>query len=286
MRDNFGRSFAATIQHEGGYVDHKDDPGGATNLGITIGTLSGWLGRDATKAEVRALTVDTVKPIYLKNYWQRLKCDDLPAGVDFAVYDFGVNSGVSRSAIFLQEIVGVAPDGKIGPLTLAAVDKWDSIALIETLCGKRMAFLKKLSTWPTFGKGWSSRVTGVLRLAKDIAIAFPAEAPATPKPISPTSASPRPKTVMDWLKGLFIKQATTSALNVIVKETKMSSNLFHNILNVAIAIVAILSLPEVVAVLPPEIGLALVGIVGVLKTVINIARDGFSGLFKEQPPVR
>jgi len=114
---------------------------------------------------------------------------------------------------------------------------------------------------------------------------YTANGPA-PTVAPPTSASPKRKTLSDLFKGWFVQQATTKIASTIVKETKMSSNLFHNILNIAIAIVAILSLPEVVAVLPPDVGLALVGIVGVLKTIINIARDGFSGLFKEQPPVR
>lgn len=165
----FDRALSLVLKHEGGYVDHPRDPGGATNLGVTIGTLSGWLGRRATKAEVKALKVATVSPIYKRNYWDACRGDDLPAGVDYAVFDFAVNSGVSRSVMALQRAVGVADDGKIGPLTLAAVRKISPDVLIARLCADRLAFLMRLSTWKTFGKGWRSRVQGVEREALKMA---------------------------------------------------------------------------------------------------------------------
>jgi lysozyme family protein len=96
------------LNHEGGYVDHPKDPVGATNLGVTIGTLSGWLGRKATKAEVKALTVKDVAPIYRHNYWDKVRGKDLPAGLDYAVFDFAVNSGPFKAASSLQTILGVA----------------------------------------------------------------------------------------------------------------------------------------------------------------------------------
>ena len=177
------------LRHEGGYVDHVRDPGGATNRGITLQTLRDWRGKSVTKADVQNLTEAEAILIYEANYWNRINGDNLPYGVDFAVMDFAVNSGVSRAAIFLQEIVGVAPDGKIGPLTLEAVHKWDSVKLIEKLCANRLAFLKRLSTWDTFGKGWSRRVSEVLHLAKDMAIALPQPPANEPEPL-PTKKPP------------------------------------------------------------------------------------------------
>lgn len=287
MEANFQRSLKAVLAHEGGYVDHPKDPGGATNLGVTIGTAKA-LGididgdGDTDKVDIRLLKPADAAKVYKHQYWDRVSGNNLPAGVDYAVFDFAVNSGVSRAAIYLQEIVGVAPDGKIGPLTIQAVAAWDAVKLIEKLSANRMAFLKRLSTWPTFGKGWSSRVTGVLRLAKDMALAFPAPKPAT----TPTSAKPQRKTLMDWLKGLLVKQAVNHVAHQLKDTPIMNSNFLHNLLNIAIALVAILSLPEVTAVLPPEFGVVVAGVLAALKTVINIARDGFGGLFKEQPPVR
>lgn len=197
MRENFERSFAATIKHEGGYVDHPHDPGGATNLGITIGTLSGWLGRKATKAEVKGLTVDKVKPIYRRNYWDKVRADDLPSGVDFATYDFAVNSGPARAAIYLQNIVGTAPDGEIGPLTLKAVeayaDRFGARQLINELCSQRLAFLERLSTWPTFGKGWGRRAQEVRELALQMAQNAPTF-PLPPQPDIDKYPKPQPST--------------------------------------------------------------------------------------------
>jgi len=196
MESNFQRSLTAVLAHEGGYVNHPRDPGGATNLGVTIGTAK-RLGLDVDgDGDTDIVDIKLLKPadagkVYRAEYWNRVKGDQLPAGVDYAVFDFAVNSGVSRASIYLQEIVGVAPDGRIGPLTLQAVEQWDSVALVEALCGKRMSFLKRLSTWSTFGKGWSSRVTGVLRLAKDMAITMPAK---PSKPAAPAAAPDTPKT--------------------------------------------------------------------------------------------
>lgn len=195
-KGNFARALTAVLAHEGGWADHKDDPGGATMKGVTIGTYRQYKP-GATKQDLRNISDAELQQIYRDGYWDKIKGDDLPAGVDYAVMDFSVNSGPARAAMYLQEIVGVGPDGKIGALTLAAVAEWDSIALIETLCAKRMGFLKRLSTFPTFGKGWSSRVTGVLRLAKDMAITMPEMAPAKPAapatPISPsTPAASKP----------------------------------------------------------------------------------------------
>jgi lysozyme family protein len=190
MIRNFERSLSAVLKHEGGYVDHPKDPGGATNLGITIGTAKANRmdldkDGDVDKADVRLIKPSDAGPVYKARYWDAVRGDDLPYGVDYAVFDYAVNSGPARAAMHLQEVVGVAPDGKIGPLTLAAVASWDAVALIEALCAKRIAFLKRLSTWGTFGKGWSSRVSGVLRLAKDMAIAMPTPAPIPTKPQAP-----------------------------------------------------------------------------------------------------
>jgi lysozyme family protein len=196
--DSFERAFALTLKHEGGYVDHPRDPGGATNLGVTIGTLSNYLGRPASKAEVRALTPAAVKPIYRQRYWNAVRGDELPAGVDYATYDFAVNSGPKRAVIALQRVLEVADDGKVGPVTLAKLAKANPLTLCTKLCAERLAFLRRLSTWPTFGKGWARRVAGVeaeaVRMARDAAARpRPPEirgaAPSPPLPASPPAVS-------------------------------------------------------------------------------------------------
>ncbi|MGR3495235.1 glycoside hydrolase family 108 protein [Citreimonas sp.] len=154
------------LKHEGGYVNHKDDPGGATNLGVTIGTLK-RIGidvdgdGDSDIADLRALRVSDAVKVYRRFYWDKVEADLLPVGVDYAVADYAVNSGVSRASKALQGIVGVKQDGVIGPKTLAAVNGRDPAALVNALCDQRMRFLRALSHWGTFGKGWTRRVDGV-----------------------------------------------------------------------------------------------------------------------------
>jgi len=169
--DTFGRALSLVLKHEGGYVDHARDPGGATNLGVTIGTLSAWLGRPATKAEVRSLTVPAVTPIYKQNYWDKVRADDLPPGVDYCVFDAAVNSGPSRASKWLQRAVLVPPDGIVGPKTLDAVKAIPPSTIINRICDDRLNFLRGLATWDTFGKGWASRVEGVRKEALAMAAA-------------------------------------------------------------------------------------------------------------------
>ncbi|KMO34896.1 hypothetical protein VQ03_22830 [Methylobacterium tarhaniae] len=157
----FERALSLVLKHEGGWSDDPADPGGATNLGVTIGTLSLWLGRPATKAEVRALAPSSVAPLYRRRFWDAIQGDALPAGLDYALFDFAVNSGPRRAVIGLQRALAVADDGRLGPVTLAALQGRDVSALIGALSDGRLAFLRALSTWPRFGRGWGRRVEEV-----------------------------------------------------------------------------------------------------------------------------
>jgi len=172
MRQNFEIALASVLIHEGGYVNHPEDPGGATNKGITWRTYNAWRrSRGQPEQSVRNITDAEVAAIYKAQYWDVVMGDDLPAGVDYAVFDFAVNSGPSRSAKFVQRIVGTAVDGQLGRITLDAVNGMDRVSLIEQLCANRLAWLKRLRTWSTFGRGWGRRVEEVRRkavaLAKD-----------------------------------------------------------------------------------------------------------------------
>lgn len=145
--------------HEGGYSNHSDDP--ATNLGITIHTFRAYIKRDGTIADLKKLTFEQAAIVYRAQYWNKVRGDDLPAGVDYATFDFAVNSGPSRSAKFLQQLVGVEQDGEIGPITLAAVGKRDPGKLAAALCDKRLEWMQGLSKWRRYGKGWERRVREV-----------------------------------------------------------------------------------------------------------------------------
>jgi len=155
---NFDRCLEFVLQFEGGFVNNPKDPGGPTNRGVTQATLSAFLGRQATIAEVKALTPATVAPIYRAKFWDHVNGDDLPAGIDLAVFDFGVHSGPSRGVIGLQRALKLADDGKLGPVTTAAAKKADPKPTINAICDERMEFLKRLKVFKAFGKGLTSRV--------------------------------------------------------------------------------------------------------------------------------
>ena len=153
------------LKHEGGFVNHPSDPGGMTNLGVTKAVYDKFINRESTEEEMRALTPIEVAPIYKKNYWDRGRCDDLPSGVDWSVFDWGVNSGVGRSAKALQRIVGVTADGGIGPMTLKAVANFEPKDIIVKMHATRQKFYEGLTTFKTFGKGWTRRNNETLETA-------------------------------------------------------------------------------------------------------------------------
>lgn len=165
MKDNFGAALAAVLHHEGGFVNHPADPGGMTNLGCTKRVWEEHCGHEVDEKAMRALTPADVSPIYKTKYWDKIKGDDLPAGVDYAVFDAAINSGPGRAAKWLQTAVGVVPDGGIGPKTLAAVAAYPG-DLIDDYSKLRLSFLTGLPTWPTFGRGWGRRVAEVEAAAK------------------------------------------------------------------------------------------------------------------------
>ena len=165
----FDACLVEILKHEGGWVDHPADPGGATNRGVTLKTLSDWLGRTATKAEVKALTVSDVSPIYRKRYWDAVHGDDLPPGVDLMVFDLAVNSGPGRAAKFLQEVVGATPDGAIGAATLAKVSGLHPLTIIDGMAERRERFYRGLGTFDTFGRGWMRRLGEVTAKSKEMA---------------------------------------------------------------------------------------------------------------------
>lgn len=157
MKQNFDECLKMLLHHEGGFVNHPDDPGGVTNLGVTLATYEQWMGRNVTVDEMKALTVKDVAPIYKERYWDAVRGDDLPSGVDWSVFDWAVNSGPARASRALQRIVGVTADGKIGPVTLRAVYDMNAEKIIDKMYDARQHFYEQLSTFSTFGRGWTRR---------------------------------------------------------------------------------------------------------------------------------
>ncbi len=147
---NFDAAFDKLISHEGGYVNDPRDPGGETRFGISK--------RAYPDTDIANLTLEQAKAIYKRDYWDRALCDQLPPGVAFQVFDTAVNSGIGQSIRFLQRAVGVADDGKVGPLTIRAVKALDPEAVASRFNGQRLDFMTRLSTFDVFGKGWVRRV--------------------------------------------------------------------------------------------------------------------------------
>ena len=153
---NFNNVMDEVFSHEGGYVNHPKDPGGETNYGIAK--------RSHPDVDIRNLTRTQAAAIYRREYWIKVRGDELPAGLDLVAMDGAVNSGVKRGAQWLQRGIGLtgkSVDGAIGPVTVAAAKAADVQKAVKDACAARMSFLHGLSTFKTFGRGWSRRVAEV-----------------------------------------------------------------------------------------------------------------------------
>lgn len=164
---NFPAALADVLQHEGGFSNDPLDAGGATNLGVTQREYDAYRSRHGWPLQsVRMIGHDEAAGVYREDYWNVCGCDALPSGVDYAVFDFGVNSGTHRAVAHLQSVLGVDNDGSIGPHTIAAAEKADPADVIDRLCADRDAYLKQLHNFGHFGDGWIERVKEVAVQAK------------------------------------------------------------------------------------------------------------------------
>lgn len=169
MKDNFEKSFKLMIAHEGGFVNDPHDPGGPTNLGVTQRAWEEWVGRKVTVQEIRDLKVENIKEFYRSRYWDAIRGDDLLAGLDYTVFDFAVHAGVNRAAKTLQMCAEVEPDGKIGKITLAAVNEIGAVPLIKAVNHERLTFLQELKTFSRYGRAWTRRVRDVEKASLELA---------------------------------------------------------------------------------------------------------------------
>jgi lysozyme family protein len=158
---NFDQAFDALLKHEGGFVNHKDDKGGATRFGITeaVAREVGYRG------EMRELPLELAKRIYRERYWDAVKADQLPGAVRYLVFDAAVNSGVGQAARWLQRAVKVKDDGVIGPMTLLAANQSNPEALARRVLAQRLRFMSGLANWPAFSRGWARRIADLMEVA-------------------------------------------------------------------------------------------------------------------------
>lgn len=177
MDRNFERALSAVLKHEGGYVNHPKDPGGPTNKGVTLANFRKYVKPGGSIADLKSLTVAQAGVVFRRHYWDAVSATDLPDGVDYAVFDFAVNSGPDRAIKFLQNVLGVAQDGVIGPRTISAAKKASAAAVVADLCDLRMSWLTTLGTFAVFGRGWKARVDGV----RELGLTLAAQAKDAPK---------------------------------------------------------------------------------------------------------
>lgn len=179
MKINYEESLRRVLASEGGYTNHPSDPGGPTNFGITIGDYRHYVNPSATAADVRAMKVDEAKTIYRARYWDAQRCDELPSGVDYAIFDYGVNSGIGRSGKVLRRCLKLTDQSSVvTDAVIAAATTANAKDLISAICDERLRFLKSLKTWPVFGAGWGERV-GMVRKAASVMATRPDLPPIT-----------------------------------------------------------------------------------------------------------
>lgn len=157
MDASFALAFDRLIGSEGGYVNHADDPGGETNYGICK--------RSYPSLDIKALTRAQAMDIYRRDFWQRGRMDQFAPAIAYQVFDIAVNSGIETAIRLLQRASGTAEDGHIGPITLARIRSMTVAEVLVCLIAERLDFWRKLSTWPTFGRGWAGRAADLLRHA-------------------------------------------------------------------------------------------------------------------------
>lgn len=188
VASSFATALSRVLSYEGGYSNHPADPGGPTMKGIIQREYDAYRARRGLpKQSVKLLSDDELHEIYRTSYWDACRCDELPTGVDFVVFDGAVNSGVIQSGKWLQRALGSLykgeVDGSIGDQSVQAANAFqDKAALIDDICDRRIAMLRSLKTFPVFGKGWLSRVAGVRTRGKALAKGATAPPPAPAKP--------------------------------------------------------------------------------------------------------
>ncbi|MEO4045259.1 glycosyl hydrolase 108 family protein [Hoeflea sp. CAU 1731] len=149
--DRFNTCHAITAKWEGGWSNHAADPGGKTMYGVTEATYQAWLEKRKLAAKpVRQLSYSEALRLYRDEHWHptALKYNPVP-GVDLAVCDAAVNSGVSRGLKWLKAGVGSS----------------DHTVTERNICRKRLSFMQSLKIWKTFGKGWSNRVADIVQMS-------------------------------------------------------------------------------------------------------------------------
>jgi lysozyme family protein len=173
MLNNWDKSFDMVIAHEGGFTNDQRDKGnhlpdgreGCTMWGCTQANWEKYIGHTVTQDDMKLLKKEDVKPLYKRDYWDAVRGDDLPTGVDYAVFDFAINAGPAAARKMIQKSLRVTPDGIFGPATLKAIKESNGLDLLKKFSNNKEEFYKLLDNFPTYGKGWLKRVADVQTVA-------------------------------------------------------------------------------------------------------------------------
>lgn len=207
IKARYPACYAFTKQYEGGYVNDPHDPGGCTNMGITIGTLQAWRGGQVTCEDVKNLAEPEVGLIYSTNYWAPVWGNRLPIGLNLQVWDFGVNAGPSRAIKYLQRLTGSTQDGIMGPNSIDAVNnyvkEYGVSAAIRNYSALRQDYYESLSSFDRYGNGWTTRNEACCALGLQL------DDQGTPTiplpPIGDTELTARVASLENWAKSLAYK---------------------------------------------------------------------------------
>lgn len=172
--ENFDMSLSFTLKEEGGFSDDPQDPGGATMDGITLAEFQSWFGSDKTVDDLKNISPSQLEMIYEESYWNQVRGDELPAGVDCSMFDFAVNAGPHEAIKVLQRELAVVVDGILGPITMGVLVRQMPMIVIDWLETGQLRFYRSLSTYRYFGKGWVNRT--LARHAQSLALLPPAHA--------------------------------------------------------------------------------------------------------------
>jgi len=211
---NYNACISKVLEYEGGYTRDPNDRGNYTGCKVGVGenkgTNRGISACSYPNEDIKGMSLARAKAIYHADYWDPIFGDRLPAGPDLCTFDGGVNSGQSRGVKWLQRAIGVEADGVVGAKTIAAANAADEHVTIDRMCDDRMDFLRGLSTWDRYGKGWTRRVEDVRRTAHDMVTDEPH--PEPPEPAPEPEPGPEP---------LVVKIRITAPANVLVEVERM-----------------------------------------------------------------